>query len=474
MRPHSLVRLLTIATLLCAPLAAFGQSDIPAGARFVMSNFKGDGGGGDERLYISTSPDGLTWTALNSGNPVWQPASWSPFYNVVRDPAIIYDRGWFWVAYTSGNYGRHASFGLVKSTDLLNWTFVGEISTSLPGATDSFTWNPSFFRDGDGTVHIFVSISPINGSQFNPIPALRSYELHPVSADWTNWSAPAMVSLPSANENELWVWKEGGVYHAVYVDFRSNSAWIEASSTNLLTGWTYVQYLGYNTLEGGQMLKKPDGSGYRFYIEGGNSGQTLTYVTADCDTAFTHFTPLQSVTSSIPLRNGKMTALPAQTNYSAWVAQALDGYPPAAQATGADPDGDGLANALDYAFGLDPLTPTSSLAPQLGISTNAGGPWLTLTFREMPSLADAAYTVESSADLVHWNSGTAAIAIDSRTLLTDGAEQVVARSLAPIGATSYGFLRVSVDLASQTPSALRVNATGAKTRFPKSRNRRPR
>ena len=69
-----------------------------------------------------------------------------------------------------------------------------------------FTWNPCFFTDSDGSLHVFVSISPINGDTFYPIPALRTYELHPLNDDLTEWSAPALVELPHSNTNEFWAW----------------------------------------------------------------------------------------------------------------------------------------------------------------------------------------------------------------------------------------------------------------------------
>ena len=103
----------------------------------------------------------------------------------------------FWVAYTSGTYGRHASFALIKSADFLNWTFVGDISTAIPGATDSLTWGPIFFRDGDGSIHILVAISLTGGGTFNPTPDLRVHEMHPLDAGFTQWSAPVPLPLPT-------------------------------------------------------------------------------------------------------------------------------------------------------------------------------------------------------------------------------------------------------------------------------------
>src|SRR5215207_6136330 len=110
--------------------------NLPAGTRFIMSHFHATAEMNLEKLFISTSSDGLNWQMLNDGNPVWAPLPWESF----RDPSIVHANGWYWVAFTSGNYGAQASFGLVKSKDLLNWTYVGPVSTLIPGATDPLTW----------------------------------------------------------------------------------------------------------------------------------------------------------------------------------------------------------------------------------------------------------------------------------------------------------------------------------------------
>ncbi|HWB60842.1 MAG TPA: hypothetical protein VG733_15200, partial [Chthoniobacteraceae bacterium] len=98
-------RILWLCCMLASGLLRAQTAELPAGTKYVMSHFKANGSGGDQRLYISISQDGLTWTALNNGNPVWQPADYNPASSTVRDPAIIYNNGFWWVAYTSGNYG---------------------------------------------------------------------------------------------------------------------------------------------------------------------------------------------------------------------------------------------------------------------------------------------------------------------------------------------------------------------------------
>ncbi|HET6408144.1 MAG TPA: hypothetical protein VFG14_09710, partial [Chthoniobacteraceae bacterium] len=184
---RSTLLFLCVVLTVTGPIAA---QTLPAEARFVMSHFKANAGGGDERLFVSWSPDGLNWTCLNNGLPVWQPPGWEGFWNVVRDPSIIFANGYYWVAYTAGNYGKGAKFGLVKSTDLVNWEFVASVDVTLPGATDQLTWNPVFFEDGDGSIHATIAISPVGGSQYNCVPYMRVHEIHPVSPDWSTWSTP--------------------------------------------------------------------------------------------------------------------------------------------------------------------------------------------------------------------------------------------------------------------------------------------
>ncbi len=416
------------------------QPNVPPGSRFVMSHFKNDGGGGDERLYISVSPDGLNWTALNGGNPVWQPDGWHGFGNVVRDPSIIYDNGYYWVAYTSGNYGNHESFGLVKSRDLLNWTVVGQINVLVPGAPDQLTWNPVFFRDGDGSVHVFINISPTGGSTYNPAGTMRTYETHPVNADWTEWSTPVLINLPGNNSNEFFAWKEGDTYHAIYVDFSSGSAWIKVSSQSLTSGWGNAQTIGSRGMEGGMILKIPDGSGYRFYAEPGN-GSSGTYATSDLNGTFTAGTAFQPVQSSIGMRNGKMTALVGTTSFTDWQAQELSGLSLAEQSATADPDSDGLVNLLEAASALEPLSPARNGHPVLGVTS------LSLTYRRAPWLA-ITLQPEASPDLFNWELNS--LHTDSITLLTDGTEEIVVRDTTATSAARFMRLRATIPAAAPT------------------------
>ncbi len=83
-----------------------------------------------------------------------------------------------------------------------------------------------------------------------------------------------------------------------------------------------------------------------------------------------------------------------------------------------DSDGDGLTNLLEYALRRHPHVWDSTGAIEHGLEENSGTHHLTLTYRrphdvyaDIPEGADAGYdgvgyTVETSPDLVRWDSGT--------------------------------------------------------------------
>lgn len=104
----------------------------------------------------------------------------------------------------------------------------------------------------------------------------------------------------------------------------------------------------------------------------------------------------------IPYDGGYLRLAPA-LGYADW--STLFGLPAGQDAPGDDPNHDGTSNLLCYAFGLDPL----DTAPVTD-GTNPGlprirvvGPQLEVTFTGDSSRPEAALVVESSTDLVHWN-----------------------------------------------------------------------
>lgn len=84
----------------------------------LFSYFEGNGETG---VYLQTSDDGLTFEAVNEGQPIFSPPeSWPEDQRLTRDPSILYRDGTFHMVWTTNWEGR--VFGYARSPDLQNWS----------------------------------------------------------------------------------------------------------------------------------------------------------------------------------------------------------------------------------------------------------------------------------------------------------------------------------------------------------------
>lgn len=88
------------------------------------------------------------------------------------------------------------------------------------------------------------------------------------------------------------------------------------------------------------------------------------------------------------------------TGYDAWVANS---YPTVTDGPMADPENDGLVNAVEYAFALDPLTSNSSAELPQPV---AGGDSITFTFTTPVGVTGVTYGIQWSENLIDWNNIT--------------------------------------------------------------------
>jgi hypothetical protein len=145
-----------------------------------------------------------------------------------------------------------------------------------------------------------------------------------------------------------------------------------------------------------------------------------------------------------PNSNGSLTVIGPLTPLQQWRQTnfgTIDPNDPLADDT-ANPAGDGLANLIKYALGLDPHQATAAGVPTVALSNGA---YLSLTFTRLKSATDITYHVEVSGDLKAWNE-----IWNSLTVPYDGginaSQQVTVVDAVPISAAPGGcrFLRLRV------------------------------
>jgi hypothetical protein len=136
---------------------------------------------------------------------------------------------------------------------------------------------------------------------------------------------------------------------------------------------------------------------------------------------------------------GKIQVGANSADYNAWAASFGPDFTDTA--AGSDPDGDGLTNRQEYAYGLNPIN-GSSVNPILVNLDKASG-LFTYTRRD-PALTGLSYTVETSSNLMSWPpDDLAEQVVISTTNHVQTVEVLLGASL-PLDAAKF-FVRVSAE-----------------------------
>jgi hypothetical protein len=128
--------------------------------------------------------------------------------------------------------------------------------------------------------------------------------------------------------------------------------------------------------------------------------------------------------------------------YSAFVAgYGLD--PASSGASGADPDGDGWNNFLEYSFHRSPRAAEPEPPVRSAVERKDDDNYLTVTYTRRKPPADVVYTEKASGDLNTWRTG-ATVTIHIRDDLNGVSETVTSRLADPVSSTNRQFLGVTV------------------------------
>jgi len=105
-----------------------------------------------------------------------------------------------------------------------------------------------------------------------------------------------------------------------------------------------------------------------------------------------------------------------------------------------DPDGDGLRNIGEYAYGRAAKVPDHNTVPNATVVNDAGTAYLAVTFKRRHKALDLTYIVEATSDLTSWVEVTSQVGAVQD--LGNGIEQITIRDSQPYAPGAQRWMRV--------------------------------
>jgi hypothetical protein len=157
-------------------------------------------------------------------------------------------------------------------------------------------------------------------------------------------------------------------------------------------------------------------------IPAGGASKALTL---SIDPQF-HYTTPENPTAAT------MTLIAATPTYAEWAA--ANGM--SAATKGADDDGDGYSNLLEYALGANPSS-MADISQSTAVAEASGQKYIQIALSRSLIRPSLTWSLERSADMVNWTAATSSV-------ITDTASQLVLRDTLPLSGNEKRFIRVRV------------------------------
>ncbi|MDW8344849.1 MAG: hypothetical protein RMM51_10205 [Verrucomicrobiae bacterium] len=139
------------------------------------------------------------------------------------------------------------------------------------------------------------------------------------------------------------------------------------------------------------------------------------------------------------LRAFKITAA-HEAGYNSWIGTfpMLMG---AASLPEADPDGDGVANLLEYAFDRNPTAAETGRLVEFAVTPQGGTNYLQMTYRRRKQAPDLVYVSQAGGELTNWSWSVSVVATSHYSAVLD---EVVARVNKPLENVAVAHARLAV------------------------------
>ena len=157
-------------------------------------------------------------------------------------------------------------------------------------------------------------------------------------------------------------------------------------------------------------------------IPAGGASKALTL---SIDPQF-HYTTPENPTAAT------MTLIAATPTYAEWAA--ANGMSTVTK--GADDDGDGYSNLLEYALGANPSA-MADISQSTAVAEASGQKYMQIALSRSLIRPSLTWSLERSADMVNWTAATSSV-------ITDTASQLVLRDTLPLSGNEKRFIRIRV------------------------------